>query len=352
MTIWYRETGKESDVVLSTAVLLYRNLADLPFVHRLNEDAVSGLVSRVASLVEKEGFRKFPLARLDGKETEGREEYRLGQGDDREDERRIRQCLEKAYGAPAGGALDPLPRIPGAAAFLLSPDGRLGINLCGEEHVTLVSRLSGLALGEALEEARHWDEALDEALTFAFSEKFGYYNAKAEHLGPGLSVEILLFLPALAATDSLASLGAALSGFGVRFSPLAGDLALLSCAAPLGKSEEEVISKLNFLLGGILTHERELRASLYTEDADRYVDKVYRALGLFKHARLLNYDEFMTAFSDLRLGVALGMVSAPAMEDLTALLFEAQPGLLGENGGRGRDRLRADVVQRAMVGAR
>lgn len=348
MTFWYEETGKDSDVVLSTAVMLYRNLDDLPFVHRLDGDAVRALCHRVEEAVADLGFERLPFARREEtrgetpRETLGREKEGFGREKGKNDR-------EEALLRGPGGALDPLPRVAGAACLLLSSRGNVGISLCAEEHLTIIARWPGLALTEALDEARTLDNQLDRQLTFAFSEKFGYYNARAEHLGPGLAFELLLFLPALSSTGTLAGLGTALSGFGVRLSSVSKDLCILSASAPLGKSEDEVAAKLRFLMNGILTKERELRASLYTEDADRYADRVYRALGLFKHARLLDEEEFMTAFSDLRLGVCLGMINAPTLQELTALFFEVQPAALGETGGRARDSLRADTVQRAMA---
>lgn len=359
MMNWYHEAGKESDVVFSTAVILYRTLADMPFVHRLDETGKETLCRRVAETAGELGFMHIPS---DGAGSAGQ----AGQGQGvfggagkpadvaggTEDEKKRGTATPPFLTTPAvGGALDPLPRAAGALDFLLSPAGSAGISLCAEEHLTLISRWPGLALTEAMDEARTLDDTLDRALTFAFSEKFGYFNARAEHLGPGLAVEVVLFLPALSVSGSLAGLSAALSGFGVRFGPLAGDLCLFSSSAPLGKSEEELLTKLRFLLSGIMSRERELRASLYTEDADRYVDRVYRALGLFKHACFLDREEFLAAYSDLRLGVSLGMVDSPDLAALTALFFEALPPAPGEVGERAKNAMRARIVKKALTAA-
>ena len=37
MSNWYLQSGKESDVVISTRVRIARNLKDMPFVNKMNK---------------------------------------------------------------------------------------------------------------------------------------------------------------------------------------------------------------------------------------------------------------------------------------------------------------------------
>ena len=63
---WYDETGKESDVVVSSRIRFARNITDKPFMSRLNEEGANDIIRQVRDALDKDGnwsytdFEKLP----------------------------------------------------------------------------------------------------------------------------------------------------------------------------------------------------------------------------------------------------------------------------------------------------
>ena len=53
---WYLQSGKESDVVLSTRVRLARNLKNVPFVGHMNKQDAQAVLEKVKSIVPSLGY--------------------------------------------------------------------------------------------------------------------------------------------------------------------------------------------------------------------------------------------------------------------------------------------------------
>ena len=63
---WYDETGKESDVVVSSRIRFARNIADKPFMSRLSEDGAKDIIKQVRDTLKNNDswsytdFEKLP----------------------------------------------------------------------------------------------------------------------------------------------------------------------------------------------------------------------------------------------------------------------------------------------------
>jgi protein arginine kinase len=78
-------------------------------------------------------------------------------------------------------------------------------------------------------------------------------------------------------------------------------------------------------------------------------DRIHRAYGILKEVRLLSSAEFMQFLSDVRLGVAEGLIKAD-INELDNLFIKAQPYSLMLFGGEAleiqqRDIIRANIVR-------
>ncbi|NIA15676.1 MAG: hypothetical protein GWP08_16555, partial [Nitrospiraceae bacterium] len=104
----------------------------------------------------------------------------------------------------------------------------------------------------------------------------------------------------------------------------AGDLYLLTNRSTLGVAEEEILFHLRRTAAEAAERESELQATLAEGDRNRLEDRVGRALGVVRNARLLEFGEAMSLLSSLRLGVDTGLVDNCGYPDLNALLFASQ----------------------------
>ena len=73
---------------------------------------------------------------------------------------------------------------------------------------------------------------------------------------------------------------------------------------------------------------------LYREAPTVIEDKVWRAYGRLRYARILSFEETMNLLSGVRLGVGLNLISDVSVYTLNKLLIFTQPAHLAEREGR------------------
>lgn len=237
----------------------------------------------------------------------------------------------------------------------------LAVMLCEEDHVRIQCLLSGLALEEAYKNAVAVDDRLDGELAIAYSDTLGYLTHCPTNLGTAMRASVMMFLPALtmagripALMNRLSKIGLTIRGFYGEGTEAGGNLYQISNQITLGITEEQTLQKLSDAVKQITESENELRALITPEKNPRIIDRICRAEGILRHAYLLSSDEFLTYYSDVRLGIALGVLESITYKNLDSLLFEVMPCGLALSEGkadldeRERDRARARRVKETL----
>ena len=308
---WYHTPGKEQDVVVSTRVRFARNIENMPFVSGMDAPAAEALISRVGEVLEGGGFVKTDFQSISRTMAYA--------------------YVEKHYASP-GFIKVSLPHV-----LYLNEPCHLSVMLCEEDHIRLQCILPGLALTEALEGAQRVDELLDQSFNYAFDEKgrWGYLTHCPTNLGTAMRASVMMFLPALTSGGLMDGLSTQLAQGGMTVRGLwgegtgsAGCLYQISNRITLGVTESEIISGMSRAVQAICEQERKLRASIKGEALDELTDKTYRSLGTLKYARILPLREFISLLSDVRLGVAMGILEGIHIHQLTALFIDAMPASL------------------------
>ena len=313
MSKWYQKCGPEGDVVISTRIRLARNLREFPFTARMNKsqreevdtrvkDAVLASNSAMASMfecIDLTGFTKESLVSL--------VEHHLASPD--------------------------LISDPEKRGLVLSKDQEISIMINEEDHLRIQVMKEGMQLEEAFTLADRVDTLLNERLNFAFDDALGYLTQCPTNLGTGLRASLMMHLPGLQESGILGRMNANLNklGFVLRGmygegTQAAGAIYQLSNQVTLGLSEKDALQNLAGIAGQIIRQEREARKRL-AEDIS-VQDKIARALGILRSARMLNSGEFMNLISYVRLGAAEGLCDEIALDTLHALIIEAQPATL------------------------
>ncbi|MBR5314492.1 MAG: ATP--guanido phosphotransferase, partial [Clostridia bacterium] len=231
-----------------------------------------------------------------------------------------------------------------------------------EDHIRIQSIKSGLELEDAYEKAVECDKILGDKLNIAFDEKYGYLTHCLTNLGLGMRVSVMVFLPALTMTRSIENLSSQLSKLGLVVRGMYGEgsnpdgcLYQISNRVTMGVSEQDTIEKLKNVALKIAEQERQARKVLLSDNYSAIADRVGRAYGVLKYARIMSSKEFLKLYSDVRLGIALGFVTDIEYETLGNVMIGVLPAnLIMNNGGNNiseyeRDILRADYI-RKMVG--
>lgn len=334
---WYNEHGKMTDTVISTRVRLARNLVGYPFPAFLEATSANELIEKVGVPLEEAGFRKINFADISAIMATS--------------------YVERHYASPAFATSE------GPHALFLQEKPDLAVMVCEEDHLRIQSILSGFDPQGAYQNAAELERRLDREFDFAFDESLGYLTQCPTNLGTAMRVSVMMFLPALSAGSCIGSLAVQLSKLGLTLrgafgegSGSIGGLYQISNRLTLGYTEGELIRSLTEAVIQISERERRARKAIRGESLDKLTDRIKRSEGAIRYAYMLSAKELIRLLSDLRLGLALGIVSGIRQEQLTSLLVEGMPATLtlsSENTPRNeltRDKLRAQKAQSVLVG--
>lgn len=336
---WYERSGNSAGVVCSTRVRLARNLQRQPFPARasLEQKAQVAQLAKAALLdgnsVLSREFHFLPMEELTPEEAVSLAERRL---------------VSPEFVSDRQGK-----------ALLALEDESVSIMINEEDHLRIQVLREGLALKEAAETASRIDTLLGENLDFAFDPEFGYLTQCPTNLGTGMRASVALHLPALTEAGSMSRIAANLSKLGLALrgafgegSRAVGDVYQLSNQITLGLSESQAIENLSSIAGQLIEEERRLRQEMKENPA--WQDKVARAAGTLKTARLLSGSEAMELLSLARAGVSAGLLAGVELGAFNQLNMRVQPATLMVEAGRRleeqeRDQLRAKLVREALA---
>lgn len=333
---WYNKAGNNSDTVLSSRVRFARNLKGYPFDSRLSAEQATEIIDKVGGLFEKGGFERIDFTKLSPLEAG--------------------VFLEKHY-VSRDFVSKKTPHT-----LMLNESMGLAVMLCEEDHMRIQSILPGLSLDEAFRNACAVDDFLTDELQIAYSDTLGYLTHCPTNLGTAMRASVMMFLPALtmagridALASKLSKIGLTVRGFYGEGTGAQGALYQISNQITLGVTEEDTLRKLSEAVTQITESEQELRALITPEKNPQIVDRICRAEGILRHAYMLSSDEFLTYYSDVRLGIALGLVNSLDYQALDTLLIEMMPYSLAFSekesamSERARDLLRAKRVKEALA---
>lgn len=332
---WLAEGGEESELVLSTRVRLARNLEGRTFTHCAESSELQSVLGEVREALENAPAMEGAVF-LDMNDVTEPERMILAE------RRLISQEMVRIYRDRA------LAAVKGE---------KLSVMINEEDHLRLQSFEPGLALGEAFETVSRLDDELDGSLEFAFSDRYGYLTSCATNVGTGLRVSAMVHLPGLVhngdirqVSDGLRHVKLSVRGSYGEGSEVVGNFFQISNSITLGLSESDTVKNMDSHIRKVLEFEKKARESLLKEARSLLEDRVWRAYGLLRNARVLDSREAMGLISAVRLGVGLGIVTDTGLSDLNEMLIMIQPmhlQMLYERvmGPDERDRSRADYIR-------
>jgi protein arginine kinase len=310
-SVWQMNPGPDADVVVSSRVRLARNIAGFPFVNRATHPQRHEIVRLVqhASFPPEwtAGIRWKNLQQLDPIERSLLVE---------------RHLISKQF------ADGDAPR-----ALALSSDGSLSLMVNEEDHLRMQVLLPGSRLADCFAGVRRLDETLERSLDFAYAQRWGYLTACPTNLGCGIRFSVMLHLPGLKLTGEIEKmrhaakdLHLAVRGLHGEGSEAIGDFYQVSNQITLGRSEEDIHDLFaSTVVPRLVDYERSARAVLLRSNPQLVEDRVHRALGILRSARLLSFEETMKFLSRVRLGICLGRISDVELATVNQLFLHIQP---------------------------
>lgn len=327
---WYLGTGAQNDVVISTSIHLARNIKQFPFPASLSMQdklKVNSVIKNATDVLNDYSFNYYEMKTLSQAEVVSLAE---------------RHLVSPEFASSRDGR-----------ALLLTEDEAVSVMLNEEDHIRLQVMYAGFALDEAYRTADKIDSQLSDKLQFAFDDRLGYLTQDPTALGTGMKASVVLHLPALVSSSQITKLITTVSKLGLSLrgsygegAAAKGDLFRLSNTITLGISEKAAIENLKSIALQIAAQERVAREEIFKAPVTE--DRIFRAYGVLKYARMIDTSEFMELISLVRLGAVKGIINMDCAQ-IEALMIHMQPATISLSVDRPLDRIERDKLRAQLV---
>ncbi len=337
---WYIDQGPESDVIITSRIRLARNLDHYPFPHRMDSQQSRQAADEIVKAFyhnDEERKRNYLTVDLDTLSEEDQQ-----------------ALAEKRLISPDLAQKGQHHRV------IISRDEAVSIMINEEDHIRIQSMQAGLNLETAYEAAANAALILEGSLSMAYSERYGFLTACPTNTGTGMRASVMAHLPGLVMSnkirdviESLSKMGFAVRGIYGEHSKSQGHLFQISNQLTLGISEDDLINDLKRMLQQLIEQERKVRREIYRHQPLLLEDKIMRAFGLLSNARLMPSEEAVTLLSDLRFGLALGLLRQISESDINRIQASIGPASIQKAQGKlmppeERDQARATIIRELL----
>ena len=333
---WYLQSGKDSDVVISTRIRYARNFRNYKFGVKTKEEAKK-IEEEVKSKIMNIGYG-----------------LKLLKMEDMDDLTKM-SLLEKNIISPEC-AMDKM----GICDIVINDEENICILLNEEEHLKLQVFSGSFDIDGAFNLAKEIDRKLEETFDIAKNKKYGYLTNKLTDVGTGLRASVMVHLPGLSKTgnirkvlDSISSFGLNIRGVYGENSKASGDMYQISNKQTLGISEENIIKNLKVITEKVIEQERTARRML-AKNQLMLEDMVYRSYGILSNCRKISAEEARNLLSDVKLGTDLGVIKEVTDSKVLQMYLYTKPANLQKKIGQSldaydRDIKRAEVIKQIIT---
>ena len=313
---WMREEGPDDDVVISTRARLARNLVGYRFPHRASDAErveVAAMVRRALADEVPGGWRFVEPA-------QGRTDSR---------ELLCAAMAKPGYGDRSGEVL------------ACSGDGHEFVLINEEDHIRIQRLERGLATESCLVGAEALGCALADGLAMAFDPGRGYLAASPANTGLSLRISSMVHVPGLASRGKLDRLFRAAELLGLTARGVFGEgtrglghVYQISNQGPdpfrrrdereggAGDAAQRIRAAVQAAASLVVAAEGEARGELAARRGDSIRDAATCGTRFARECEWIGADValLLSAWSDMRLGRALGIEGLPSLGHLTAML--------------------------------
>lgn len=331
---WYLDSGKESDVIVSSRIRLARNIKNIPFKQKLSKEDINNLLEKVKFITPSLGYG---LKFLKIKDMDDITKLTL---------------VEKHVISP--NIISDMDEDK--SAILINDEENICIMVNEEDHIRIQIFTSGLDLQNTINLTKEIDKKLDDSLHFSSNKEYGYLTACPSNVGTGLRASVMVHLPALKLTGNISKILHIVNSFGMTIrgiygeeSQSKGDMYQISNNQTIGITEEEIINNLENITKKVMEQERLARKNLAKNEIE-LKDRVYRSYGILTNAVKLSSEESISLLSDIKLGTDLGIIKELNDAKVKKLELYTRPANLQKYAGEilnayERDIKRAEIIK-------
>ena len=337
MSNWYVQTGKDSDIVISSRIRLSRNIKGIPFTTKCKPEDLEKVINIMNNEVNSLGY--------------GLKLFRM----DKIDNVTKLSLIEKHLISPEFVAKTENSITQNLKAILLNDDENICIMVNKEDHLRIQVFSAGLDLENLKNLIVEIDEKIDEACHYACDRKYGYLTTCPTNVGTGMKASVMVHLPALTITGNINKVLQIVNSFGMNIRGIYGEgtqslgnIYQISNNQSLGLTEDEIVKNLNIITSKIIEQERLARKNL-TKEPLELEDRICRSYGILTNARKLTSEECLKLWSDVKLGMDLGIIEGLTDLKVNKIRINSQSGNLQKYLGNNLNAYERDIERPKII---
>lgn len=337
MSNWYVQTGKDSDIVISSRIRLARNIKGIPFTTKCKPEDLEKVINIMNNEVNSLGY--------------GLKLFRM----DKIDNVTKLSLIEKHLISPEFVTKTENSITQNLKAILLNDDENICIMVNKEDHLRIQVFSAGLDLENLKNLIVEIDEKIDEACHYACDRKYGYLTTCPTNVGTGMKASVMVHLPALTITGNINKVLQIVNSFGMNIRGLYGEgtqslgnIYQISNNQSLGLTEDEIVKNLNIITSKIIEQERLARKNL-TKEPLELEDRICRSYGILTNARKLTSEECLKLWSDVKLGMDLGIIEGLTDLKVNKIRINSQSGNLQKYLGNNLNAYERDIERPKII---
>ena len=282
--MWYENEGNNKETVLSTKVVISRNIKGFPFPPKMSDadrENVLGMVRQASGSMGLNFVRTDELD--DTAKADIFEQFFAGY-----------QFLNN----------------DAKTGYLRSKTEGLGVIINSTDHINIVSMVPGSDIETAYKRADELAVKFEQSMDIAYTDKFGFLTSQIQLVGTGMQLLMTLAIPGIEKTEgAIQVLQRRAEKYDWQLIPMnhpdgtrENGIYVLKNVATLGITEQDLLSRAQKVQADIIKLENTCRKNICTKKKPIVEDQYYRSYALLRYARRLDIAEALTYINWLRLG--------------------------------------------------
>lgn len=332
MLNWYLQSGKESDVVVSTRIRFARNIKEFPFTTKYKKEDAEQIINQIINIIPELGYGLKLLKLKDM------------------DDITMLSLIEKHIVSP-----DFALNKKEIGAIVVNEEENICIMVNEEDHLRIQVFSAGLELENLLNLGLEIEDKIGKKINYAFNENYGFLTACPTNVGTGIRLSVMVHLPALTKTGNINKILDVVNSFNMNIrgiygegSNSQGNMYQISNKQTLGISEQEIIKNLKVIIDKIIEQERLARNYLMKNSIE-IEDKIYRSFGILDNCKKISSKECKELLSDVKLGTDLGILDKLTDLKVNKIDIYTKPANLQKYLGKQLDSYERDIKRAEVI---
>lgn len=277
--MWYENTDKNADIVLSSKVIINRNIKGFPFPVRMTISDKENVLNMARDISGKLGLN---YARIDELSDEAKEDMYKN------------YFLESKLLNESEGT-----------GVLVDDKENTCVLINDRNHIEISTITGGSDVISIYKKADEIASVFEKEMDIAFSDRLGFLTSDISSVGMGVQISCLVSIPGIEKTaNAITVLAKRLESYDWHISPVEKGTGIYGIVntVMLGITEDELLERAQSVIRDVISLEKTCRSNICKRKPALIEDQFCRSYAILKYARRMELAEAMEYINWLRIG--------------------------------------------------